>query len=327
MAGVLAILCCGYMLWGSLSDQARQLNLMPAQLGANWAALLSVLFGIIGVVVLSISAGKRQPVAGRGFQLVRLVSLSVLTVFVLGVLAMFLADVFYLKLSDIFEVLTDRPVVAAMRLSALTSLVTLALILLVALPAGYALSRYRFVGHAVVDAVIDMPMVVPPLIIGVSLLVFFQTPLGRWVSGAGLEFVYTVKGIILCQFFASASYGIRAAKAAFDGVDEDMEHLAMTLGCTRGQAFRKVALPLARNGLVAGGIIAWAHAVGLFGPLMIFAGTVRMKTEVMPTAIYLELSIGRIEAALAISVVMLAAAGVAMFLVPWLVPANRQVRR
>lgn len=322
---MLAILCCGYMLWGSLSDQARQSGLMPDGLGAQWAGLSAIVFGILGVVLLSISVGKRQPVAGRGLQFMRLVSLSVLTVFVLGVLAMFLADVFYLKMSDVFEVLADRPVIAAMRLSALTSLVTLALILLVALPAGYALSRYRFVGHAVVDAVIDMPMVVPPLIIGVSLLVFFQTPLGRWVSGAGLEFVYTVKGIILCQFFASASYGIRAAKAAFDGVDEDMEHLAMTLGCTRGQAFRKVALPLARNGLVAGGIIAWAHAVGLFGPLMIFAGTVRMKTEVMPTAIYLELSIGRIEAALAISVVMLAAAGVAMFLVHWLVPANRRV--
>jgi molybdate transport system permease protein len=173
------------------------------------------------------------------------------------------------------------------------------------------------------DSLVDLPMVAPPLIIGVSLLVFFQTPLGKWISGTGLEFVYTVKGIVLCQFFASSSYGIRAAKAAFDAVDTDLENLALTLGCSPLGAFRRVTLPLARNGLLAAGIIAWAHAVGLFAPLQVFAGAIRMKTEVMPTAIYLELSIGRIEKALAVSLIMLVMAGVALVALHWLAPGRR----
>ena len=195
-----------------------------------------------------------------------------------------------------------------------------------AVPVGYALSRYRFPGHAVADTIVDLPIVLPPLVIGVSLLVFFQTPLGQFIEGPqglNLRFVYTTRGIILCQFLVSASYGIRAAKAAFDGVDRRLEDLALTLGCTRMQAFRKVALPLARNGIVAGAIMAWARAVGVFGPLMIFAGAVRMKTEVMPTTIFLELSIGRVEVAIAVAIAMLTMAAVALILIHSLAPGRR----
>ena len=106
-------------------------------------------------------------------------------------------------------------------------------------------------------------------------------------------------------------------------MDRRLEDLALTLGCTRGQAFWRVSLPMARNGIVAGAIVAWAHAVGLFGPLMIFAGTTRMKTEVLPTTVALELSIGRIEVALAVSLVMLAAAAVALVLVHSLAGSRR----
>jgi len=156
------------------------------------------------------------------------------------------------------------------------------------------------------------------VVVGVSLLIFFRTALGRWIEGLpGLQFVYTPKGIVLCQFLLSASYGIRAAKSAFDGADERLERLALTLGCTHGQAFRMVALPMARSGLVAGAVMAWARALGVFGPLIVFVGAVRMKTEVMPTTVYLELSIGRIEPALAVSLLMLAIALLALTSIHW----------
>jgi molybdate transport system permease protein len=197
------------------------------------------------------------------------------------------------------------------------------LVVALSIPVGYALSRYRFPGRALADALVDLPIVLPPLVIGVSLLVFFQTSVGRWIEGAGVEFVYTVKGIVLCQFFVSASYGVRAAKAAFDSVDERLERIALTLGCTHWQAFWRVALPIARNGLVAGAIMAWARAVGVFGPLMVFAGAVRMKTEVMPTTIFLELSVGRIEVALAVAILMLAMATVALVVIHYMTAGRR----
>ena len=130
-----------------------------------------------------------------------------------------------------------------------------------------------------------------------------------------LHFVYTVKGIVLCQVLVSASYGIGAARTAFDGVDRKLENLALSLGCSPMQAFFKVALPMARKGIAAGAVFAWAHAIGIFGPLLVFAGAVRMKTEVMPTTIYLKLSIGRIEPALAVSMIMIAIGILALSLI------------
>ena len=157
----------------------------------------------------------------------------------------------------------------------------------------------------------------PPVVVGVSLLVVFATWPGRWIEQLGFN-PHSVAGIVLCQFFVSASFAIRAAKAAFDGVDRRLENLALTLGCTRVRAFTMVALPMARNGLLAGAIMAWARAVGVFGPLMVFVGSVRLKTEVLSTTVYLELTIGRVEAALAVAIVMLLVAAVALALIRWL---------
>jgi molybdate transport system permease protein len=262
-------------------------------------------------------------VAGPRVQPLSVVSVGFVLLFLLLVVTLVLTDVLYIQRATMPRNVEWGAVLAAMRLSAVTSAATLVLVVVFAVPMGYALSRYRFPGHAVVDTLVDLPIVVPPLVIGVSLLVFFSTGVGRWIEGLGLRFVYSVPGIVLCQFVVSASYGIRAAAAAFDGVDRRLEHLALTLGCTPWQAFWRVALPMARSGIVAGAILAWAHAVGLFGPLMVFAGSVRYKTEVMPTTIYLELSIGNVEVALAVALVMLGLAALALVLVHALAPGKR----
>ena len=263
-------------------------------------------------------------VAGPRIHWVSVSAIGVLAAFVLAVVGLIVADVFYAHPASVAEVLRSPEVRHAIYLSLVTSASALVLVIAFAVPMGYALSRYRFPGSVVVDALVDLPIVLPPVVIGVSLLVFFRTGVGRWIESVPwLQFVYTAKGIVLCQFFVSASYGIRGAKSAFDAVDVRLEHLALTLGCTHGRALRMVALPMARNGLAAAAVMAWARAVGVFGPLMIFAGTVRMKTEVMPTTIFLELSVGRIEPALAVAMLMLAIAMVALTLIHWLGQTHR----
>jgi molybdate transport system permease protein len=255
-------------------------------------------------------------VAGPRVHWVSVATIAFLAAFVLGVLVLVLADIFYARPAALLEVLRAPEVRHAIWLSLVTSAITLVLVVGFAIPVGYALSRYRFPGSVVIDAVVDLPIVLPPVVIGISLLVFFRTAVGQWIEGLPwLQFVYTPQGIVLCQFLVSASYGIRASKAAFDSVDRRLEHLALTLGCTHGRAFWMVALPMARSGLAAGAVMSWARAIGVFGPLMVFAGAVRMKTEVMPTTVYLELSIGRIEPALAVSLLMLAIAMVALVLI------------
>ena len=210
------------------------------------------------------------------------------------------------------EALHSSEVLAAAKLSLVTSITTVIIGMLFAIPIGYALSRYRFPGHVLVDSIVDLPIVFPPLIIGLSLLIFFQTGPGAWLEEHGIRFVYQPAGIVLCQFLTSVSFGIRTINTAFDGIDPRIEHVALTLGCTQWGSFFSVALPMARNGIIAGAILTWARAFGIFGPLMVFVGAVRMRTEVLPTTIYLEQSIGNIEVALAVAVMMIVMATIAL---------------
>jgi molybdate transport system permease protein len=226
--------------------------------------------------------------------------------------ALIVADVSYISWTAVREAVFSRPVQAAFWLSLWTTGLTVVLGMLLAIPMGYALSRFRFPGQVVVDSMVDLPIILPPLIVGLSLLVFFQTDLGQWIEGRGMRFVFQKSGIVLCQLLVSASFGIRAMKLTFDGIDPRLEHVALTLGSGRVGAFFRVALPLAWRGIVASAILIWTRALGIFGPLMVFVGAVRMKTEVLPTTVYLEQSVGRLEVALAVAVLMLVLAATAL---------------
>jgi molybdate transport system permease protein len=278
------------------------------------------------------------PVSGLHGRLFAAAMLTFVVLFVVGLLALIIVDVGYV-LTDTLDDLPADPdhaslgavcmaalgalgrlmlqeeILAALWLSLWTTAVTVVIGLLFAVPMGYALSRYRFLTHPLVDSIVDLPIILPPLVVGLSLLVFFQAPVGEWIEGHGLKFVFQRKGIVLCQLLVSASFGIRAIKLTFDNIDPRIEHVAMTLGCTRAGAFFRVALPMARRGIIVGAILIWTRAFGIFGPLMVFVGAVRLRTEVLPTTVYLEQSVGRIEVALAVAILMLVVAAVALVVV------------
>jgi len=290
--------------------------------------------------------GNRQhrqdhpPTVGRRANPLSVISLALLGVFVLVIAVLLAADIAYLfnhdvSAADLWRILTSEEVAAAIRLSLITSLVTLALVVVFAVPIGYALSRYRFFGHALLNTIVDVPIVLPPVVIGLSLLAFFGTPLlaffGTPVGGAikaalskGDWTLVSGIGIVLCQFLVSISYCIRATKASFDSVDRNLEQVALSLGCSQWGAFWRVTLPLARSGLVAGGIMAWARAIGVFGPLMVFVGT-SPRVQVMPTTMWLELSIGNVETSLVVALLAVLMAGAALALVHWLLPGRKWI--
>ncbi|TFH41848.1 MAG: ABC transporter permease subunit [Lysobacterales bacterium] len=190
-----------------------------------------------------------------------------------------------------------------------TSTTTVVLSILFAIPMGYVLSRHRFPGHVVADSLVDLPIVFPPVVVGLTVLVFVtQTPIGRWIEHSGFEFIFQPRGIVLCQFVVSASFAIRSAKSTFDEIDPRLENVALTLGCSQWGSFLHVSLPLARSGIMAGAILTWARAFGLFGPLMIFVGSFRGRTEVLSTTVYLEQSVGHLEQALAVALLLVAVA-------------------
>jgi molybdate transport system permease protein len=231
------------------------------------------------------------------------VSLATYALFVVVVVGSVL---FYTSPGDVLRSLLSRSTLFAVRLSLVTSVISTALALAVALPAGYCLSRYKFRGKAIIETLIDLPIVLPPLVVGMSLLIFFSLAPGRFIESHIGKFVFSVPGIVLAQFSISASFAILALRASFDSIDLRYEEAARTLGCTKAEAFLKVTLPLIRPGFISGGVMVWTRAVGEFIPILLLCGAQRGKTDVMPIAIFLEFQRGNIEGAVALTIVFLA---------------------
>jgi molybdate transport system permease protein len=230
-------------------------------------------------------------------------------IYVVLVVAMVVADVFYTTPGRLAEALRSPEIRYAIRLSLVSCLTTAILSLWVAVPLAYLLSRTRFWGQPVLETILDIPLVLPPLVVGLSLLILFQTPPGKWLEDrfaqlVGSPITFAVPAVILAQFAVSGAFAVRTMRVTFDQISPRPERVALTLGCSRSQAFWLVAIPEAWRGLVSAGTLAWARALGEFGPILIFAGATRMRTEVLSTSVYLELSIGRVEAAVAVSLLM-----------------------
>jgi molybdate transport system permease protein len=222
----------------------------------------------------------------------------------------------------VIEAFDDPALLHAVWLSIWSTMVSTALSLFVAVPAGYVLSRNRFPGYSLVDTLLDVPIVLPPLVMGLCVLIFFRTGLGQYLDrqlmldlsellhyefarpGDGL-FVFERPGIILVQFVVGCAFAVRVVKAGFDELDPRHEDVALTLGATRSQAFFAVVVPNIMPSFVAGAVISWARIFGLFGPIILVAGTMRNHTEVMPTTIFLETSIGRLDVALVVGAFMI----------------------
>ncbi len=209
----------------------------------------------------------------------------------------------------------------AIRLSLISCTLTAILSLWVAVPLGYLMSRYQFRGKWLLDTLLDIPIVLPPLVIGLSLLLLFHVP----IAGKSLEsrlqetfhvaVTYHQPSVVLAQFAVACAFAVRTMRVTFDGLSPRHEQVALTLGCTRAQAFWQVVLPSARRGMVTAATLAWARALGEFGPILVFSGATRLRTEVLPTTVFLELSVGNLQAAVAVSLFMVVAAVIVLVVV------------
>ena len=208
--------------------------------------------------------------------------------------------------NPLVQALRSRDIRFSIKLSLVSCTLTTLLSLWVAVPIGYLMSRYEFRGKPVIDTLLDIPIVLPPLVVGLSLLILFRY-MPDWLSDA---VVYKWPAVVLAQFMVACAFAVRTMRVTFDQIPQRFEQVALTLGCNRRQAFWRVIMPQARGGLLAAGTLAWARALGEFGPILVFAGATRQKTEVLPTSAFLELQAGRTDGMLAVSLIMIAAAAV-----------------
>ena len=258
----------------------------------------------------------------RVFRVATIGALVLLAVFFIGIIVSMLA---YTEWDTFVSALFSEEILAAIRLSVMTATIAAIISILIAVPVAYAISRSSFPGKDIVDSLLDLPIVVSPVALGAALLVFFNTPLGSAVDDNVLKFVFAVPGIVLAQVTVISALAIRLLKSTFDSIDRRYEQVARTLGCSKPEAFFRVTLPLARDGLIASTILTWARAVGEFGATVTLAGATAMKTETLPTAIFLSLATADVEKAIAVIFVLIIIAVVALLAIRKIIGRRYQI--
>lgn len=224
--------------------------------------------------------------------------------YVVLIVAMMLADLTFTTTGHLWEALKSEEIQYSIKLSLISCTVTMFLSLIVAIPIGYFMARYEFPGKRLLDSILDIPIILPPLVIGLSLLILFQTAPGKFIE-SHMRITYTVYSVVIAQFMVACAFAVRTMNVTFSQIDSRQEDVALTLGCSKGQAFWMILLPQTKKGILTAGSLAWARALGEFGPILIFSGATRMRTEVLPTTVFLEMSVGNIEAAVAVSLIMI----------------------
>ena len=203
--------------------------------------------------------------------------------------------------------LRSEPLREALRLSLVTSTAAMLICLVLGLPLAWVLARVDFSGRGLLRALITVPLVLPPVVAGIAL----RTAFGR--TGAigeplleltGFSFPYTTWGVVLAHTFVSMPFVVIAIEGALRSANKEYDAAAATLGASRWTSFRRVTVPLAMPGILAGMVLGWARSLGEFGATITFNGNYPGTTQTMPTLIYVTRQADQ-DAALALSLVML----------------------
>jgi len=209
--------------------------------------------------------------------------------------------------------------VSALALSLRVAVLATVVNALVGVPLAYLLARRRFAGRAVLDLLVTLPLVLPPTVTGYYLIVL----LGRrgWLgaplyAATGWTIAFTWYAAVVAATVMALPLLVRTARAAIESVDRDLEKAAYTLGRSEWRTALEVTLPLARNGILAGLVLAFARALGEFGATLMLAGNIPGKTATVPLAVYTAVQTGEQSTVLvlvailtALSCVVLVAAG------------------
>jgi molybdate transport system permease protein len=209
--------------------------------------------------------------------------------------------------------LTTPAVLDALWLSLVTTAISLAITVALGLPLAFVLARQQFRLKGLIEAVVDLPIVLPPAVAGLALLLVFgrRGLLSAPFEVLGISVPFTTIAVIMAQLFVSAPFFIRSARTGIAGVDRDLEDAARVDGATEGQLFRSVTVPLAGVALAAGLVMSWARALGEFGATIMFAGNVQGRTQTLPLLVYSEFQAGSLDASVAgAAILVLAAFGV-----------------
>jgi molybdate transport system permease protein len=194
-------------------------------------------------------------------------------------------------------------VLSALVLSLKAALLATVLVAVIGVPLAYLLARRRFPGRGVVDLVVTLPLVLPPTVTGYYLIVLLGrngTLGGPLYRATGLTVTFSFTAVVIAATVMALPLLVRTARAAIESVDRDLERAAYTLGRSEWRTALEITLPLARRGLLAGLVLAFARALGEFGATLMLAGNIPGRTQTVPLAIYTAVQTGEAGEALAL---------------------------
>jgi molybdate transport system permease protein len=201
-------------------------------------------------------------------------------------------------------------VLEALALSLTTTALSLVLTVAIGLPLAVVLARRRFRGKWLIEAIVDLPIVLPPSVAGLALLLvlgrrgFLAGPL----QSAGVDIAFTTIAVILAQTFVSAPFFVRAARTGIAAVDPDLEDAARVDGASERGVFRQITVPLAAGALAGGLVMSWARSLGEFGATIMFAGNIEGQTRTLPLLVYSMFQAGDLDASIAAAAILVLAA-------------------
>lgn len=218
-----------------------------------------------------------------------------------------------------FTTLSNPQVMSALWLSLMTSVISLAIVILIGTPFAYVHTRCTYPGKILVDTLIDLPLVLPPAVAGVALLILYGRVglLGRYFNMLGISIAFTTLAVIMAQIFVASPFYLRQAKSLFEQFDLSYEHAARTLGASPLRTFLTITLPLTAGGLVSGAVMTFGRALGEFGATIMFAGNLPGVTQTMPLAVYVGME-GNLTIGLTISILLVIISFVIMIAVRYL---------
>ena len=165
---------------------------------------------------------------------------------------------------------------------------------------GFALSRWRFIGRDVLDALLTLPMVLPPTVLGYYLLVMLgrHGAIGKWLKEYfDIQLIFTWQGAVIAASIVAFPLAFKAARAAFENVEPTLEQAARVLGLSEAAVFFRVTLPLAWRGIMSGTLLAFARATGEFGATLMVAGSIAGQTQTLSIAVYEAVQAGQDQTA------------------------------
>lgn len=219
-------------------------------------------------------------------------------IIIILVISIIISLLFYTQNDTFYKIIESKEILHSLKLSIIISVSAVILGFVFGLPISYILARYNFKFRNIIDILLNIPIFLPPMFLGIVFLIILN-------KFNFINIVYTPLGIFIIQFFIALPFMIKTFKNGFESLSGDYSFVAQTLGHTKIKSIIKVEIPIIKRSIFTGLLLGWCRAIGDFGGSLIIGGAINNYTQTLPISIYLKLSVGEVDVAVILTLLMI----------------------